>query len=179
MYCNWQFELISDGIHRASGRTTMRSASAARNFHIKALRVRTKGMVIQTIDLMHAISISDAHASGPWRLASGRLDFECDTCLMDERVWMGIHIVQMVAAIFSYLCFGRKSHSWSNIECRPDVLLKRPDGCKLEQFEASWHRGRSGRKVLVVWTDDAVNSGHPDSISRRPDGCKESNFSDL
>jgi hypothetical protein len=56
---------------------------------------------------------------------------------MDERVRTGIHIVQTIAAIFPYLCFGKKSHSWSNTEHRPDVLLKRPDGCKLEQFEAS------------------------------------------
>jgi hypothetical protein len=56
---------------------------------------------------------------------------------MDERVQTGIHIVQTVAAIFPYQCFGKKSYSWSNTECRPDVLLKRPDGCKLEQFEAS------------------------------------------
>jgi len=38
------------------------------------------------------------------------------------------------------------------------VLLKRLDRCKLEQFEASQHRGRSGQKVLVVRTDDALNS---------------------
>jgi hypothetical protein len=31
--------------------------SAARNFHIKALRIRTKGMVLRTVDLMHTISI--------------------------------------------------------------------------------------------------------------------------
>jgi len=69
---------------------------------------------------------------------------------MDERVRMEIHIIRMVAAIFPYLCFGKKSHSWSNTEWLPNVLLKRLDGCKLEQFEASRHRGRSGRKVLVV-----------------------------
>jgi len=62
---------------------------------------------------------------------------------MDERVWT-------VAAIFPYLYFGKKSHSWSKTECRSDVLLKRPNRCKLEQFEASRHRGRSGRKGLVV-----------------------------
>jgi len=56
---------------------------------------------------------------------------------MDEHVQTGIRIVQMVAVIFPYLCFGKKSHSWSNTEWRPDLLLKRPDGCKLEQFEAS------------------------------------------
>jgi hypothetical protein len=99
-----------------------------------------------------------ARASGPWRLASGRLDFECDTCLMDKSVRTRIHIVRTVAAIFPYLCFGRKSHSWSNTECRPDVLLKRLDGCKLEQFEASRHKGRSGRNVPVVRTDDALDS---------------------
>jgi hypothetical protein len=56
---------------------------------------------------------------------------------MDKDVQMGIHIVQTVAAIFPYLCFGMKSRSWLNTECRPDVLLKRSDGCKLEQFKAS------------------------------------------
>jgi hypothetical protein len=108
---------------RPDGRT-----SAASNFRIKASSVRTKGMVVRTVDLMHAISISDARTSG-------RLDFECDTCLMDE-------CVRTVAANFPYLCFGRKSHSWSNTEYCLDVLLKRPDGCTLEQFEASQHRGR-------------------------------------
>jgi len=59
----------------------------------------------------------------------------------------------------SHICvFGKKSHNWSNTECRPDVLLKHPEGCKLEQFEASRHKGRSGRKVLVVRTDDALDS---------------------
>jgi hypothetical protein len=38
------------------------------------------------------------------------------------------------------------------------VLLKRPNGCKLEQFEASRHRGRSGQKVLFIRTDDALDS---------------------
>jgi hypothetical protein len=78
---------------------------------------------------------------------------------MYKHVWMGIHIVRTVSAIFPYLCFGKRSHSWSNIECRPDVLLKSPNECKLEQFEASRHRGRSGRKVLVFRTDGASDSG--------------------
>jgi hypothetical protein len=66
-----------------------------------------------------------------------RLDFECVTCLMDERLRTGIHLIQMIAAIFPYLCFGRKSHSWYNTEWHPDVLLKRLDEYTLEQFEAS------------------------------------------
>jgi hypothetical protein len=77
---------------------------------------------------------------------------------MNECVRTGIHIIRTIAAIFPYLCFGRKSCSWSKSECRLEVLLKRPDGCKLEQLEASRHRGRSGLKVLIVQTDDALNS---------------------
>jgi hypothetical protein len=57
---------------------------------------------------------------------------------------MGIHVVRAVALIFPYLILERKSEAWSNAESRPDGLLKRPDGCKLEQFEASRHRGRFG-----------------------------------
>jgi hypothetical protein len=117
---------------RPDGRT-----SAASNFHIKALRVRTGGTIVWTADLMHAISISDARASGPSWLASGPLDLNCDTCFMDER---------FVAAIFPYLCLERNYEAWSNIESDPNGLLKHPDRCKLEQFEASRHRGRSGRK---------------------------------
>jgi len=58
--------------------------------------------------------------------------FECATCLIDERV---------------------------RTEWLPEVLMKRPDGCKLEQFKTSRHRGRSERKVLVVWTDDTLEMG--------------------
>jgi len=81
--------------------------SAATNFLIKASRIWTGGMVVRTVDLMHAISISNARASGPCWLVSGRLDFECDTCLMDKHF-------RTVAAIFPYLCFGKKS--WILVE---------------------------------------------------------------
>jgi len=77
-------------------------------------------------------------------------------------LWMSVsgrfHIVQTVAANFPYLYFGKKSRSWSNTECHPDVVLKRPEGCKLEQFKASQYRGRSEWKVLVIRTDDALDS---------------------
>jgi len=94
---------------RYDGRT-----SAAINFQIEASLVRTRRMVFQTADLMHAISISDARVSEPWWLASRLLDLNCDTCLMDERIWTGIHVIWTVAGIFPYLCFGKKS--WSLIE---------------------------------------------------------------
>jgi hypothetical protein len=60
-----------------------------------------------------------------------------------------------------------------------DMLLRSSDGCKMEQFEGSRHRGRSRRKVLIVWTDDAWTVERSDGISRRPDGCKASNFFNL
>jgi hypothetical protein len=59
------------------------------------------------------------------------------------------------------------------------VLLRRPDGCNLEQFEASRHRGRSRQKVLVVLMDDALTVERPDEILHRPDGCKGSDCSYL
>jgi hypothetical protein len=159
---------------RPNGRTL-----AARNFYIKASCVRTMTSVVRKVNLMHAISIYEVRAFGPWRPSSGRLNFECETCLMDERVRTGIHIVRMVATVFPYMCFGKKSHYWSNTEWRPDMLLKLPDGCKPEEFEACRHRGRSGRKVLVVRTNDALDNGCLYGISCCPDGCKGSDFSDL
>jgi hypothetical protein len=95
--------------YRPDGRTF-----AASNFHIEASRVRTGRMVIRMANLMYAISISDARAFEPCWPASGSLDLNYDTCLMDERVRTGIHVVQTIAAIFPYLCFGKKS--WSLIE---------------------------------------------------------------
>jgi hypothetical protein len=71
--------------------------SAASNFHIKASHVWTKGMVVRTVDLMHAISISDARAFGPRGLMPGRLDFQCDTYLMNEHVRTGFHNVSILA----------------------------------------------------------------------------------
>jgi hypothetical protein len=118
------------------------------NFHINSSRVRTKKAVVRTSEFWMR--------NLPYGWASP-----------DK-----IHLVRTVAVIFPYLCFGKKSHSWSNTDCLPDVLLKCPDGCKLEQFEASWHRGRSGRKDLVVRMDDAWTVERPDGISHHLDGCQ-------
>jgi hypothetical protein len=47
----------------------------------------------------------------------------------------------------SHICvLERNSEALSSTECLPDGLLNRPEGCKLEQFEASRHKGRSGRE---------------------------------
>jgi hypothetical protein len=45
---------------RPDGRT-----SAASNFLTKASRVRTLGMTVRKVDLLHVISISVVRASGP------------------------------------------------------------------------------------------------------------------
>jgi hypothetical protein len=116
---------------RPDGRT-----SAASNFHIKALRVRTKVMVVRMLNQMHAISISDARAPEPWWLASKRLDFECDTCLINERVRTRIHVVWTVAAIFPYLCFGRKSWSFGR------TLKVVQTGCGNVRTDASWNNSK-------------------------------------
>jgi hypothetical protein len=92
---------------------------------------------------------------------------------------MGTHIVKTVAAFFPYLCFGTKSFSLLNTERHPTVLLRRPDGCNLDQFEASRHRGRCRQKVLIVWTDDALTAEHSDGISHCPDEGKGSDCSYL
>jgi hypothetical protein len=74
--------------------------SAASNFHTNASLAQTKGMVVQKVDQMHIIFIFDASAPGERGLTSGCLDFECNTCLMDEHVRKGIHGIRTVAAIF-------------------------------------------------------------------------------
>jgi len=59
------------------------------------------------------------------------------------------------------------------------VLLRRQEGCTLEQFKGSRQRGRSGRKVVVIRTDDAWTVECSDGISCHPDGCKGFDLSDL
>jgi hypothetical protein len=94
-------------------------------------------------------------------LTSGRLDFECDTCLMDEHVRTGIQVVQTVAAIFPYLYFGKKSRSFGRT--LSVVRTRRPNGCKLEQSKLldigeGLDEKFSSSRLMILWTD-----GRPDS----------------
>jgi len=128
---------------RSDGRTF-----AASNFHIEALLVRTRRMVVQTANLMHAISY----------LMLARSDN--DDWRLDVWIWIVILALWMSTSgrestssgrlqRSSHICvLERNPEAWSNTESRPD-------GCKLEQFEASRHRGRfrrestsSGRMML-------------------------------
>jgi hypothetical protein len=101
-----------------------------------------------------------------------RLNFVCTSCPIKDSARTGTHIFWLVATVFQYLCFGKKSFNLSNTERRPDMLLRCSDGCNREQFKASGHRGMSGLKVLVVRTDDTSTNECLDGISRPPDECK-------
>jgi hypothetical protein len=53
--------------------------------------------------------------------------------------------------------------NWSSTERRPDVLLKRPDGCKPDRtFSTQW-RVRTERHV--VRTDGTMTDGRPDGMA--------------
>jgi hypothetical protein len=138
---------------RLEGRT-----STASNFHIRASRPR--GMAVQTVTLQHAISISDEHAFGPSWLSSERLYLNCDSCLMYERVQMGIHVVWTVASIFPYLNLERKSEADRSL----DVIRM---GCWVVWTDASWNRSfsiqwRVRTEIHVVQMNDAWSVWRPD-----------------
>jgi hypothetical protein len=147
-----------DDRHKASGRTTVRSTfQNLQKFFHDLSRVRT---VLPCRPNGHTSTARNFHVKA-------------------SRIQTGIHIVRTVETIFPCLCFEKKSHNWSNTEWRPDVLLKRLNGCNLEQFETSRHWWASGRKVIVIRTDDTLTDERPDGIPRHPDGCNETELIDL
>jgi hypothetical protein len=67
-----------------------------------------------------------------------------------------------------FLGTWKEIRNWSSTEGRPDVLLKRPDGCKLDRtfsiqysVRTEWSRRLDGW-CWSVWS--------PDGMTRRPDG---------
>jgi hypothetical protein len=151
----------------------------ARNFHIKALPVRTIGMIVRTVDLMQAISIYVARASGTWGLASGRLNFECATCLMmsasgreftsSELLQRSSHICILERnLIANWTLSGVRTYCWNvltDASWSSSKFLDIKEGPGGKFSSSGW---------MMLWT-----VGRPDGISCRLDGCKESNFSDL
>jgi hypothetical protein len=147
--------------------------SAASNFLIKASRVRTRRMAVRMDDLLHTISISVICASR-WLSLNYELALTSSVSRREStssgRLQHSFHI-----------WFWKENLKlWSNTESRPEGLLKRPDGCKLEQLEASRYRGSSGRESTssgtvghVVWTAEALDSWaswRDDTSSRRLTG---------
>jgi len=79
----------------------------------------------------------------------------------------GYHIVQTVNQSFLYWNL-EWIWDWSSTERRPDGLLRRLDGCKLDRnFLTQW---RVRREVYVIRTDDAWSDWRSDGMARRPDG---------
>jgi len=157
---------------RPNGQLQPPFQNSAESFHHKDVSglcfpsVRTVSLMLHIITLIRL----ERPVHGVWR-PNG---WTSSTRLALSRIEFGRehYIVRIVAAVFPYLCFGKKSFYLSNTERCLDVLLRRPDGCNWEQFEASGHQGTSGRKDLVVWTNDALTDKRLDGIPRRPDGCK-------
>jgi len=134
-------------------------------------------MVVRTVDLIHAISISNARPSGPCWLASGNLDFEC-TCLMDEStsserestssrrlqrtshnyVLERNHIACRTLRVVRTCCWNvRTNVSWSSSK-----LLHIREGLDGKFSSSGW---------MMLWT-----VGRLDGISRRPDGWQGIGF---
>jgi hypothetical protein len=168
--------------------------SAASNFLIKASRVRTKGMTVRTVDLLQAISISTEHSSGPWQTGVRTVGFELrflpyGVARLDENP-------RRLDGCSNLPLFELGKKIWSSItESRPDGLLTRPNGCKLEQKlldtdecpdenprrpevwcfvcrASGWYGTSSGR--LELWKDE-----RPDRMTCRPNGWQGTDFSVL
>jgi len=97
-----------------------------------------------------------------------------DSCLMNERVWMGIHVVRTVESIFPYLNLERKSEADRSLE----VVRT---GCWVVRMDASWNISFSilmkvQTGIHVVQTDDALGwraSGRYDTSSGRLTGNRK------
>jgi len=117
--------------------------SAASNFHIRLCASGpwgwTPGRLIFYTQFPYLLSARPDDG----RLASGRLSLNCDSCLIDERVWTGIHVVRTVAAIFPYLNLEinlKLVDHWELSERAAETSGRMQAGT-----EASRCRGRSGR----------------------------------
>jgi len=160
-----------DGRHKVSWRTTVRLAfqisqkfflelsrvqtvlpwhpnsrtSASHNFDIKAWHVWTITSVVQTVNLMHAISIYEAHASGPWRPSS--------------KVW----ILNAWLALWMSV-FGRESTSSGQLQLSSHI-------CVLERNPIA-DQTLSGVQTCCwkVWTNASWNSSKLLDTEEGPEG---------
>jgi hypothetical protein len=129
--------------------------------------------------LLHAISIlrPERPDSEDWH----QDDWTSSARLALSRIASGRkhYIVQMVAVVFSYLCFEKKSIYLSNNERCPVVLLRHPNWWNREQFKASGHRGKVRTKSSRRPGEWCLTDEHLDEIPRRSKGCKRLNFTVL
>jgi len=121
----------------------------ARNFHIKAW------------------------VSEPWSLTSDGWMSSARLTLSRTASGWEHYIVQTVPTVFPYLCIGKKTFYLSNTKRRSDVLLRHPDRCNREQFDASGRRGMSRQNTfhcLDGWCFDRWVSRQNTTSSRRMQG---------
>jgi hypothetical protein len=137
------------------------------NFHICYARVRTmRGNRPDGWSRIGNFHISCTLPDQDWQ-TPGRGYLNCDSCLTETRVLTGYHIVQTVGRSFLYRNLER-IWDWSSTERRPNVLLKRPDGCKLDRnISIKW---RVWTEMHIVRTNDAWSDWRLDDMARRPDG---------
>jgi len=148
--------------YRTNGRT-----SAASNFHIKASRVWTRKMVVHTVVLMHAISISDARVSVRESTSSGRLQQSSHIC-----VWKEILKLDRTLRVVRMGCWiVRTDASWSSSklldtkECPGGNPLRPDQWCfSLMWVRTIWHVLRTA-SALDNW-----ESGRDDTSSGRLTG---------
>jgi hypothetical protein len=129
--------------------------------------VWTEDTVVWTMArLLQVISIQGLARPDHDRQSSGRVYLNCDSCLKETRVRTGYHIVRMVDRSSLYWNLER-IWSWLSIERRPDGLLSRPDGCKLDRnFSNQW---RVQTEMHVVRMDVAWSVWHLEGMALRPD----------
>jgi hypothetical protein len=129
---------------RTMGDERLDSYSSTRNFHICNARVRTTAVRHPDSHIWIAILALRRRASGRDTTSSGRL--------ID----------------LPFLGTWKEIRNWSSTWRRSDVLLKRPDGCKLAQklLDIVWGpdgmNTSSGRMILVC-----LASGRGDTSSKR------------
>jgi hypothetical protein len=135
-------------------------------------------VVVQMVELMHAISIYEAWASGTWRMTFGWLNFVCTTCLMKESVRtetpyrldgcncfpITVSETETLLLVEHWMASGRYCH------VRPNGFTWTLDSSRTL---------KSGRMIChYVWTNATLNSlkfldidGVRTVLPRRPHGC--------
>jgi hypothetical protein len=93
------------------------------------------------------------------------------------KVWIWIAILALWMSVSgrlqqsSHICvLERNPEAWSNTESRPNGLLNCMDGCRLEQFEASRHKERSGRESTSSGWMMLLSDVRLDGMIHCPDG---------
>jgi hypothetical protein len=142
--------------------------SAASNFHIR-LRTSEPGgwpsrRLIFYTQFPYLLYTRPDHG----RLASGRLNLNCDTCLMDERVRTGIHVIRTVESIFPYLKLERKSEvGWT--------LRVVWTSCWNIWTDANWNKSKlldieEGPNMMILSSGQMIlmTVDRPDGTSHRP-----------